>query len=130
MEIFSKELWEKNKTYNYYSFISYSYTPSTENLVADKYDGKTKKEMIDDGYINFVEKYKNCFIKINKKEGKIIMEKENSEIKELKRDIEILLNIYMSNREMNKKEIKRFSERYYDIIEKQNAKNTLKRRGK
>lgn len=50
--------------------------------------------------------------------------------KELKKDVEILLNIYLQNRDMNKKEIKRFSERHFDIIEKQNAKNTLKRRGK
>lgn len=54
----------------------------------------------------------------------------SNEEKELRKDIEILLNIYLSNREMNKKEIKRFSERYFDIIEKRNAKNTLKRRGK
>lgn len=54
---------------------------------------------------------------------------KNNEEKELKKDVEILLNIYLSNRDMNKKEIKRFSERHFDIIEKQNAKNTLKRRG-
>ena len=52
----------------------------------------------------------------------------NGEEKELKKDIEILLNIYLSNRDMNKKEIKRFSERHFDIIEKQNAKETLKKR--
>lgn len=54
----------------------------------------------------------------------------SNEEKELKKDVEILLNIYLSNRKMSRKEIKRFSERHFDIIEKQNAKNTLKRRGK
>lgn len=49
------------------------------------------------------------------------------EIEELKKDVEILLNIYLQNREMNKKEIERFSKRHYDIIEKQNAKTALKR---
>lgn len=65
-------------------------------------------------------------IESTKKEKKVM----NKEEKELKKDIEILLNIYLSNRDMNRKEIKRFSERHFDIIEKQNAKNTLKRRGK
>ena len=51
-----------------------------------------------------------------------------NEEKELRKDIEILLNIYLANRKMNRKEIKRFSDRQFDIIEKQNAKNTLKRR--
>ena len=53
-----------------------------------------------------------------------------NEEKELKKDVEILLNIYISNRKMNRKEIKRFSDRHFDIIEKQNAKRTLQRAGK
>lgn len=51
-----------------------------------------------------------------------------NEQKELRKDIETLLNIYINNREMTNKEIKRFSERYFNIIEKQNAKKTLKQR--
>lgn len=62
-----------------------------------------------------------------KEEGE---KKMTNEEKELKKDIEILLNIYLSDRSMTNKEIKRFSERHFDIIEKQNAKNTLKKRSK
>ena len=66
-------------------------------------------------------------ILIEEEEGK---KKMSNEEKELKKDIEILLNIYLSDRPMTNKEIKRFSERHFDIIEKQNAKNTLKKRSK
>lgn len=70
---------------------------------------------------------KNKKVKMNDEKEKVKM---NNEEKELKKDVEILLGIYLNNRDMNKKEIKRFSERHFDIIEKQNAKRTLKRRGK
>ncbi len=70
---------------------------------------------------------KNKKVKTNNEKEKVKM---NNEEKELKKDVEILLGIYLNNRDMNKKEIKRFSERHFDIIEKQNAKRTLKRRGK
>lgn len=38
--------------------------------------------------------------------------------------------VYLSDREMSRKEIKRFSERYFDIIGKQSVKKILKRRSK
>jgi len=79
-----------------------------------------------DGNLHFcINEWQMTLIKEPKEENKM-----SSEEKELKKDIEILLNIYLSNRSMNRKEIKRFSERHFDIIEKQNAKNTLKRRDK
>lgn len=77
--------------------------------------------------IELLEKNKNNENDKKLEKGEKVMSNEE---KELKKDVEILLNIYLSDRPMNRKEIKRFSERHYDVIEKQNAKNTLKKRGK
>lgn len=82
-----------------------------------------KEDIIFGNYYNDIPEEQ---LKLIKKEA---VKRMTNEEKELRKDIEILLNIYLANRKMNRKEIKRFSDRYFDIIEKQNAKNTLKRRG-
>ena len=71
-----------------------------------------------------------CEVECKKTIKERIFGKTMNEEKELKKDVEILLNIYINNRKMNRKEIKRFSDRHFDIIEKQNAKRTLQRAGK
>lgn len=53
---------------------------------------------------------------------------EIANITKLKKDIEKLLDIYIENREMTKKEYQYFSNEYQDIINKKSALNTLKNR--
>ena len=55
---------------------------------------------------------------------------KDDEYEELKKDVEILLDVYLSSRIMTSKEIKRFSERHSDIIKTQSVKEILKKRGK
>lgn len=57
-----------------------------------------------------------------------ILTQEIANITKLKKDIEKLLNIYIENREMTKKEYQYFSNEYQDIINKKNALDTLKNR--
>lgn len=52
---------------------------------------------------------------------------KTDEVKELKRDIEILLNAYMFGKPLDKKSRNRIAERHFDIIEKQSAKDKLKK---
>ena len=74
----------------------------------------------------------NPFLNINNNNNNntinLLLENWKEEIeknKQLKEDIEILLDIYISNRKMTKKEIENFSNRYSSLIEKSNAKKLL-----
>lgn len=113
-----------------YGVITYIIKTGT---ITDKYIVKSKDEQehVVDSFDIFEDDRP-----ISKLKGKIANLKENdnymktcknSEEKELKKDVEILLNLYIQGRKMNSKEIKRFSNRHFDIIEKQNAKNILKK---
>ena len=50
---------------------------------------------------------------------------EIANVTKLKKDIEKLLDIYIENREMTKKEYQYFSNEYQNIINKKSALNTL-----
>lgn len=123
MKVFSKDLYDRKPYWQ--SYTRYF----GDNSIAEELDGLSKGDCISKGYIKFCERNESCFIEIPdeyRKEVDIMVAKSD-EVKELKRDIEILLNAYMFGKPLDKKSRNRIAERHFDIIEKQSAKDRLKK---
>lgn len=126
MKIFSYDLYQKK----HWPYIGMFY--NDDRSKAKRFDGYSKEDIINQGYYSFTEEYKDCFIEIKNEYRKEIdiMVAKTDEVKELKRDIEILLNAYMFDKPLDKKSRNRIAERHFDIIEKQSAKQKLKKLSK